>query len=140
MQADISLANWDTDSDDIKAIRQQVFINEQLVPEEMEWDDQDQTALHCLARIDGKAVATARLQQDGQLGRMAVLKAYRKHGIGSQMLRFLIKQHQLRSEQPLIIHAQTHAVNFYQKFGFIKQGNEYDEAGIPHYTMILKSL
>jgi len=137
MKISASLANWETDKKTIKFIRQCVFIKEQSVPEEMEWDKHDKTATHCLAWLEDKAIATGRLQADGQLGRMAVLKPYRHHGAGTLVLEFLIQQHQQRSDRPLVIHAQTHAINFYNKFGFIKQGQEYKEAGIPHYTMIL---
>lgn len=137
MTPEVTLADWSTDKASIKFIRLRVFVEEQKVPEELEWDEHDKTALHCLAKINGEAVATGRLQTDGQLGRMAVLKPFRKLGIGTEVLKFLIKQQKLISDSSIIIHAQKHAINFYKKFGFVKQGDEYNEAGIPHYTMIL---
>ena len=137
MPTQIRIADWIRDNALIKSVRHQVFIEEQKVSEELEWDEQDKTAQHCIATIDHKVVATARLQTDGQLGRMAVLQSYRNKGIGTEVLKFLIKLHQKHSTTPIVIHAQTHAINFYKKFGFAIQGEEYYEAGIPHYTMTL---
>jgi len=137
MQTLIRIADWSADNTLIKSIRRQVFIEEQRVPEELEWDDQDETAQHCIAIMDNEAIATGRLQTDGQLGRMAVLKHFRGRGIGTDVLKFLIKLHQKKSSVPIIIHSQTHAINFYKKLGFVIQGEEYYEAGIPHITMIL---
>lgn len=132
-------ADWKVDNSDLKKIRQAVFINEQAVPESMEWDNEDTTALHCIATINNQTVATGRLQTDGQLGRMAVLKAYRNKGIGSLVLKHLITQHSLTQSTPLFLHAQKHAVNFYNKFNFYIIGDEFFEANIPHYLMQLKN-
>jgi len=137
MALSIQRAIWPEDKDKLASVRRQVFIEEQNVPEELEWDKFDETAIHCLATIDGNAVGTGRLMSNGQLGRMAVLKTFRHQGIGSKLLELLINEHRKISDKPIIIHAQTHAVNFYQKFGFVIKGDEFDEAGIPHYTMIL---
>ena len=133
----IKAADWIANNLDIKNIRRAVFINEQQVPENMEWDNEDETAYHCLAYVDDQAVGTGRIQRNGHLGRMAVLKAFRKQGIGSKILRFLIEYHQLKSEETIVIHAQSHALAFYQSSGFIKYGDEFMEAGIPHFTMSL---
>ena len=131
-------ASWANDNAAIKEIRTEVFIKEQRVPEALEWDTQDKTALHCLALLDDKAVATGRLQTDGQIGRMAVLKSYRKNGIGSRVLMFLIKTGTVDNKPPIFLHAQKQAVEFYKKFNFIQDDNEFMEAGIPHYLMTLK--
>lgn len=69
------------------------------------------------------------------LGRMAVLPAYRGQGVGAALLQALLECAQQRQDLAVVLHAQTHAVGFYEKFGFIKEGAEYIEAGIPHYTM-----
>lgn len=129
-------ADWNTDKHLLKEIRKDVFINEQQVPEDLEWDNEDTTALHCLAMINNKVVATGRLQQDGQLGRMAVTKEFRHQGIGSMVLQHLIMQ---QPNKPIFIHAQKHAVEFYKKFNFEMDGNEFMVAGIPHYLMILRN-
>ena len=131
-------ASWINDHAAIKQIRTEVFIKEQQVPEELEWDNQDNTALHCLALINDKAVATGRLQTDGQIGRISVLKPYRKTGIGSKVLLFLIKAATTENKEHIFLHAQKHAVEFYKKFNFIQDDNEFMEAGIPHYLMTLK--
>ncbi len=130
-------ADWNTDKQLLKEIRKEVFIDEQQVPEELEWDNDDTNALHCLATLNSTAVATGRLQQDGQLGRMAVIKEFRHMGIGSKVLQHLLKQQQLNI--PVFIHAQEHAVDFYKKFNFEINGNEFMEAGIPHYLMTLRN-
>lgn len=127
-------ANWIKDNSAIKSIRRDVFIIEQSVPEELEWDTEDDTALHCIAMFNATPIATGRLQKDGQLGRMAVLKSYRNKGIGSEVLDYLLKQ---QTSSPIFIHAQKHAVDFYKKFGFEIKGSEFMEAGIPHYIMTI---
>jgi len=131
-------ANWIDDNAAIKQIRTDVFITEQQVPEELEWDNHDKTALHCLAFLNDIPVATGRLQTDGQIGRMAVLKTFRNKGTGSKVLLFLIKTGTTKNNNPLFLHAQKQAVDFYKKFNFIQDGNEFMEAGIPHYLMTLK--
>lgn len=133
----IRKADWVTDNQFIKEIRKEVFINEQQVPEKLEWDSEDSSALHCLAILNNIAIATGRLQQDGQLGRMAVIKEFRHKGIGSKVLQYLIDRQQL--SKPIFIHAQKHAMEFYKIFNFEKDGNEFMEAGIPHYLMTLRN-
>ena len=132
-------ADWIIDNSTIKKIRTAVFIDEQHIPVELEWDNEDATAQHCIAMINSLPVATARLQTDGQLGRMAVLQDFRNQGIGSLILKHLINRHQDQLDSPLFIHAQKHAIEFYKKFNFVTDGNEFMEAGIPHYLMTMKN-
>jgi len=133
----ISVVTWQQHEIALRTIREQVFIREQAVPEALEWDGMDENAIHILVRhSSGQAIATARLLNDGHIGRMAVLPDYRQQGVGSAMLRALLKvcqQHQLQA----YLDAQTHALGFYQKMGFKTQGSEFMDAGIPHYRMIL---
>jgi len=138
MKIDIQLAIWPEDKKVLSLIRRQVFIEEQKVPEEMEWDEFDVSSIHCIASVNGKAVGTGRLMNNGQIGRMAVLKNYRGNGIGAAVLMFLINQHRSHTNIPITIHAQTHAIDFYKHFGFVINGDEFDEAGIPHCEMILE--
>lgn len=133
----IKKADWVSDNTKLKYLRRKVFIEEQGVAEELEWDTMDETAFHCLAYIDDKPVGTARLQFDGQIGRMAVLKKYRNKGIGKKLLKYLINYHQSQSKTAITIHAQSQAIEFYKKIGFIKKGDEFMEAGIPHFIMSL---
>lgn len=138
MKIDIRQASWPEDKIVLSSIRRQVFIEEQKVPEEMEWDEYDISSIHCIASVNGKAIGTGRLMNNGQIGRMGVLNKYRGKGIGTTVLKFLIEQHRSHSNTPILIHAQTHAIDFYKKFGFVINGDEFDEAGIPHVEMILE--
>ncbi|HEY5604350.1 MAG TPA: GNAT family N-acetyltransferase [Gammaproteobacteria bacterium] len=135
-QFHIKQANWDHDKKDLIGIRTQVFINEQLVPPDLEWDGYDTDCWHVIAQTrEGESVGTGRMLYDGHIGRMAVLPGYRNQGVGSALLRELIRiaKHQGISE--VFLHAQTKAVAFYQKHGFVITSDEFMDAGIPHVTM-----
>ena len=128
------------------AIREVVFIEEQRVPEEIERDDEDPTAYHVLAQDHGHAVGTGRLVEMeappegeegrwGQVGRMAVLVAYRRHGVGSRILRALEAEAIRRGLDGIVLHAQLHAHAFYEQAGYANHGTIFEEAGIPHVEM-----
>lgn len=137
----VKLANWTEYRDDIRSIRTQVFIDEQNVPEDLEWDGLDEDAVHVIAinNQSKKAVGTARLLQTGQIGRMAVLKNERNKGIGSNMLKLLIKYAWDNQIVPLFLHAQLSAVDFYRQHGFEETGGIFNDANIPHCKMIHSS-
>ena len=122
-------------------IREEVFIREQGVPQELELDEQDETAIHVLAYQDGQCIGTARLvnlgNQSMQIGRMAVLTQYRGNGIGKRILEELIELSRKQGTSSIILHAQITAIAFYEKLGFLPEGPEYLEAGIAHRNMIL---
>ncbi|MFD2424629.1 GNAT family N-acetyltransferase [Ralstonia solanacearum] len=127
---------WDALRDEAGAIRYDVFVVEQNVPVELEWDAYDAQSWHALARdAAGRAVATGRLLPDGHIGRMAVRKEARGTGIGARVLQALIDKAQALGYTQLILNAQTHAIPFYARAGFTPEGGEFDEAGIPHRTM-----
>jgi predicted GNAT family N-acyltransferase len=135
----VKQVNWFDQRDQLCAVRRVVFIDEQNVPAALEWDGADEHASHVLAiALDGEAVGTARIKGDGRIGRMAVVKAWRGRGVGSSMLAALldiaVKQGCTRAH----LHAQTHALAFYARYGFTAVGDEFDEAGIPHRAMQLK--
>jgi len=138
------ITNWSTlnDREAIKAIREAVFIEEQHVPVELEWDGLDEKCLHLLAcNPHGNGVATARMLLDhstAHIGRMSVLKPYRHQGAGTSMLTSLLEQARLAGVKEVILNAQTTALGFYQRYGFVTVGDEFDDAGIPHYKMVLK--
>ncbi len=134
----VELANWPDDKDDLKAIRTVVFIEEQCVPIELEWDGLDEQCIHFIARIASMSVATARLKADGQLGRMAVLKDYRQLGIGSILLTTALTYAKDTDFKRIYLHAQTQVIGFYEKFGFTVKGKEFMDAGIPHREMSFK--
>jgi len=141
---DLRLTKWSSDTDQvaIKSIREQVFILEQNVPVELEWDELDAQCIHCLVFDQhGKPIATARILNENALahiGRMAVLKSYRRQGIGTCMLNKLLEQARLNAVKTVILNAQTTAIVFYERAGFVVVGDEFDDAGIPHYKMTLQ--
>jgi predicted GNAT family N-acyltransferase len=120
----------------IKTIRETVFIKEQHVPVELEWDGLDDTATHVVARAnDTQVIGTARMLANGHIGRMAVLPAWRHQGVGSAMLKELLLLAQRRHLVKVYLHAQTTAVGFYEQHGFKAVGEEFMDAGIPHRYM-----
>lgn len=131
----IKIADFEQNFSEIEAIRTSVFIKEQKVPVELEWDEFDNDSTHILAYYDNKPVATARLLKDGHIGRMAVLKAYRNRNIGKNMLKYLLELAEKRALENIELSAQDHAVEFYKKLGFTVISDVYMDAGIPHYTM-----
>jgi len=125
--------------DQLSDIRRQVFICEQNVPEELEWDEFDSQAQHVIAlNSQKKAVATGRIKADGHIGRMAVLKSYRQQGIGSKILLALLDIAHDKKLETVYLHAQTSAIVFYEKFGFSCSSEEFLDAGIPHKSMYKK--
>jgi hypothetical protein len=135
----ILLMNWSNALPLARAVRERVFIEEQGVPRELEWDDWDERSDHAVA-LDGgsNAIGTARLLPDGRVGRIAVLGPWRGNGVGAALLRSLLQLAGERGMHEVRLHAQTHAVGFYRKFGFTVWGEEYIEAGIPHVEMSLR--
>ena len=134
----IRIANWDTDRECLLRIRRQVFIEEQHVPENMEWDQYDDSSTHFLATLSNNDIATARLKTDGQIGRMAVLAEYRNKGIGSKLLQFVLLTALQQKHKNVYLHAQVSAISFYKKHGFTTCGEIFYEADIPHQEMTKK--
>ena len=131
--------SWQLAPRELRDIRQAVFIDEQKVPPELEWDDTDEIADHFVAVLpDNTPVATARmfytLDDTAHIGRMAVLPGQRGTGIGEQLLRHLMN-HAAGQVRELYLSAQEHAIPFYQRSGFHVCTDAYDDAGIPHYGM-----
>jgi predicted GNAT family N-acyltransferase len=121
-----------------RPIREKVFIDEQKVPPDLEWDEWDERSDHALALdADGGPIGTARLLPDGRVGRMAVLKEWRQRGVGGALLLALLERARGRRVERSVLHAQTHAAGFYRRFGFTERGAEFLEAGIPHVEMTL---
>ena len=122
------------------AIRLRVFVSEQGVPRDVELDDDDERAIHFLATISARPVGTARLVMHGKkakIGRMAVLKKYRRKGIGAALLKRGIAAAKSRGARTIFLHAQVPVIEFYEKMGFRCVGPGFDEAGIAHRQMIL---
>lgn len=132
----IRRADWAADAARLTAIRRQVFVREQQVPEALEWDGLDSEALHLLAEdADGAAIGTARLLSSGQIGRMAVLAEHRRQGVGRALLRELLRIAEDEGRTRLFLNAQVSALPFYAGLGFEAEGEVFEEAGIPHRRM-----
>jgi predicted GNAT family N-acyltransferase len=128
-------ASWPEDADALRGLRSAVFIMEQGVPREIEWDGQDEQARHVIAEINGSAVGCGRLLSDGRIGRLAVLSRYRGRHIGAGLLDLLITLARRRADPGIYLHAQADAVDFYQRAGFEVRGEPFIEAGIQHLDM-----
>jgi len=126
-------ATWQADRAELERVRRQVFIVEQKIPESEEWDDADENSSHVLVFSEKRdAVGTGRLEQTGKIARLAVLAEYRGQGVGSAMLIRLVEEARQRGFTKVYLHAQTHALNFYKKFGFVSDEKIFSEGGIPH--------
>ncbi|MDZ7735777.1 MAG: GNAT family N-acetyltransferase [Gammaproteobacteria bacterium] len=133
---DVWRADWSYDRETISAIRRRVFIEEQQVPEDMEWDGLDAGAIHVLGGFTGQtSCATGRLLGSGQIGRMVVLPASRGHGLGGLLLATLIRAAGDSGLPRVFLHAQVRAVPFYLRHGFELNGEKFEEAGILHRPM-----
>ena len=131
----LRLGSWAELAAEAAPIRFEVFVEEQRVPAEMELDEFDALSCHALALADGRPVGTGRLLPDGHIGRMAVQAAWRGRGVGAALLQALIAEAGRRGMAQLALSAQTHALGFYGRFGFLPEGEVYDEAGLPHQVM-----
>lgn len=131
-------ANWPADAERLRHIRNTVFIQEQGVPETIEWDGQDAEALHVIAELNQNVVGCGRLLPDGRIGRLAVLQDCRGHKVGERLLQRLLQRARKRGEIGVYLHAQTDALGFYERAGFVMRGAPFDEAGISHVDMQLE--
>ena len=134
----IRSGHWDQLQPDAKNIREQVFIHEQNISAEEEWDNQDPIALHFVVYAQEQPIATARLLENNSIGRVAVLKHYRGKGIGKLLMLKIIEQAKNEDRDSLKLSAQTHAIPFYAGLGFQVEGETYLDCGIPHVTMTMK--
>ena len=135
----ISILAWDKALPLARPVREEVFVAEQKVPLELEWDEWDERSDHAVARdAGGQAIGTARLLPDGRIGRMAVLREWRRRGVGAALMEALLQKAREQSLSRVTLHAQTHAAGFYRRFGFSERGGEFWEAGIPHVEMTLE--
>ena len=134
---EIRVADWPADADTVASIRRRVFVEEQGVPAELEWDGRDPECAHVLALVNRDPVGTGRLLPTGKIGRLAVLASSRRHGVGSRLLRRLTELARERGLPEVHLHAQVSALPFYAAHGFVAEGREFEEAGIAHRRMRL---
>ena len=122
----------------LTAVRCQVFVVEQQVPEALELDAYDPCCHHVLmSDSQGRPVGAGRIKPDGHIGRMAVLKDCRGQGIGTAMLMALLEHARARGHARVFLHAQVSAIPFYAKFGFVENGEPFTDAGISHRRMVM---
>lgn len=132
----IERVDWNDARDDLVRIRQAVFIEEQGVPESLEWDGEDADSIHFLARAgDGTAVGCIRLLPSGQISRLSVIESRRHQGVGRALLAAVEREARARNMPEIFLHAQTQATHFYEAAGFSGSGGIFLEADIPHRQM-----
>lgn len=134
---DIRQGDWATLGAAAGEIRRLVFIDEQAVPENEEWDGRDPDCVHFLACREGHTIGTARLLPDGHIGRVAVLEEGRGLGIGLQLMQAAIDCARVQGHREVLLDAQAHALAFYRRLGFQAFGDEFFDAGILHRSMRL---
>jgi predicted GNAT family N-acyltransferase len=141
VELQVELVDWLEAEPAIRAIRETVFIREQAVPAELEWDGLDPLCAHVVARNDqGEVIGTARTQAKGMIGGMAALKAWRGRGVGHAMLQTLLDLAAKQGLSRVTLLAQTHALGFYERAGFHLLGEPFMDAGIPHRKMVKELL
>lgn len=129
------VTNWQDQQEALSRIRRKVFIEEQQVPEELEWDEDDPLSRHVLALDHDTPVACGRIKPDGHIGRMAVLPNRRHQGIGTGVLNTLLDIARQQQLGEVYLHAQVSAIPFYERLGFVCVSETFMDAGIPHRTM-----
>ena len=131
----IEHGTWQMLKHDAMSIREQVFIQEQHIAAEDEWDAEDAVSVHFILRDEASAIATARLLRNNSIGRVAVLATHRGQGVGRILMQYIIQYAQQERREFLKLSAQVHALDFYFYLGFVLEGEEYLDCGIPHIDM-----
>lgn len=132
----VEVIDYATGVDELRAVREPVFVQEQQVPIALEWDELDPLCVHVIARdADGRPIGTGRLTPERKIGRMAVLPDWRGRGVGDALLLALIDAAAQRRWPELRLHSQVSAMGFYVKHGFVPYGERFMEAGIEHQSM-----
>ncbi|WP_150643425.1 GNAT family N-acetyltransferase [Pseudomonas fluorescens] len=132
----VRVADWQKDNAEIRRIREAVFVAEQSVPPELEWDADDVSAVHFLAFEGDFPIGTARLLPDGHIGRVSVLRDWRGLKVGVALIQAVTGEAEKRGLKHLSLSAQVQATAFYERMGFTIVSGEFLEAGIPHVDMV----
>jgi len=137
--ASVRVLDGEADLSDAFDVRRTVFVEEQGVDADIEYDGHDDDATHVVAYDDGEAVGTARLraadETTGKVERVSVLAAYREAGVGQSLMAAIEEQARQRGFDRLKLHSQTTAAGFYESVGYDRYGEEFEEAGMPHVAM-----
>lgn len=132
----VRTCTWPDGAAGLRRIRYDVFVVEQRVPEALEWDAADTESIHALATdAAGAPIGCARLLADGHIGRVAVVRDWRGHGVGTALMLCLIDWARSRGDAQVIVNAQVAAMPFYERHGFDASGDVFEEAGIAHRVM-----
>lgn len=135
----VSLVSWHDGEPLLKSIRKAVFIDEQGISPELEWDGLDEDCRHALLlSSQGEAIGCGRMMADGHIGRIAVLPAWRKQKVGTAIMEALLNYARAHDYPQVDVDAQTYAIPFYKTFGFDEEGEVFLDAGLPHIKMRLK--
>jgi predicted GNAT family N-acyltransferase len=135
----VSLVAWHDGEPLLKSVREAVFIREQGIPAELEWDGVDEGCRHALAlSLQGQAIGSGRMLANGHIGRIAVLPQWRKKKVGTAIMEALLDYARAHDYKEVDVDAQIYAMPFYRSFGFAEQGEQFMDAGLPHIKMTLK--
>ncbi|MBI3903173.1 MAG: GNAT family N-acetyltransferase [Nitrosomonadales bacterium] len=135
----VHMVGWHDGEPLLRALRETVFMREQNVPAELEWDGLDEHCRHALALdAGGNAIGCGRITPDGHIGRMAVLREWRGKRVGSALLEALLEYAHSQGYAQVVLNAQVQALPFYRRFGFEEEGDEFMDAGMAHRRMRLR--
>ncbi|PST95100.1 GNAT family N-acetyltransferase [Photobacterium iliopiscarium] len=135
---DVNIVAFDeANKESIRLVREQVFIQEQHIDPEIEFDGLDTQAVHVLVVGGEQPLGTGRILANGHIGRIAIMQAARGQGLGVKVVRALVEYAKQQGYPKVDLGAQTHAVDFYRKLGFTPYGDEFMEANIPHQAMVM---
>lgn len=126
---------------EVRKVRDIVFVNEQKVPRELEWDVHDKTSKHIIVIYKGKTIGCARItfkKRKAKLERIALFKKYRGKGFGKEIVKYMVGYSKMRKVKEIMMHSQYHLIDFYSKLGFKQRGKTFREAGIKHIEMYLE--
>ena len=139
LKLNYKLVESDNELKEAFQVRKRVFVEEQGISEDLELDGYDSKALHMVVQYGDRIIGTARVLFPGpdvaKIERMAILKTFRRKGIGSKIILFLNRRLKIKKISKVIVHSQCSAVPFYKSCGFIESGLPFNEAGITHIKM-----
>jgi len=132
----VSMVSWQDAEPLLRSVREAVFIHEQGIPAELEWDGLDEGCRHALALSHkGDAIGSGRMLVNGHIGRIAVLPKWRKQKVGTAIMEAFLDYARSNDYKQVDVDAQTHAMPFYHRFDFVEEGEVFMDADLPHIRM-----